>query len=82
MELTPDAKDGVYSVRYRRSKNIRGVTGGVVWKSGLLDADAWSDTGVTDVPVEDRGDHEIRKASISREPGPPLRFMRLRVIRD
>ena len=82
VELTPDAKDGVYSVRYRRSKNIRGVTGGVVWKSGLLDADAWSDTGVTDVPVEDRGDHEIRKASISREPGPPLRFMRLRVIRD
>ncbi len=77
--LTPVVRPGEHAVRYRRNRNQQGITGGMVWKSSLLDATGWSDTGVVDTVVEDHGDYEIREAKITVEPSGAIRFMRLRI---
>ena len=72
------ATPGQVSMEYRRSKNTQGVSGGVKWKSALMDAN-WSADGVTDEFVSDHGDHELRRATAPVLPGERQKFLRLEV---
>lgn len=73
-----DAAPGEVSMQYRRSKNTRGVSGGVKWKNTLTEGD-WSADGVTDELVSDHGDHELRRATAPVLPGETRKFLRLEV---
>jgi hypothetical protein len=66
------------SLIYNRSKNITGVTGGVVWSSALTNANSWTTNGVTESSVN-KGSHDEVTATVTNAPGETLKFLRLRV---
>lgn len=64
---------------YLRSKNTEGVTGHVTWRADLGGGVGWSAAGVQDVLLEDRGTHELRRATLPLPPEAASRFLRLEV---
>ncbi len=63
--------------RYRRGKNITGVTGAAQWSADLAGS-SWSTSGISET-VQDMGDFEQVTATVNVPPGTPRRFMRLSV---
>jgi hypothetical protein len=77
--LRPDLdREGEISVEYRRSKSIENVSGGIQWKSSLIDGTAWSSDGVRDEALSDLGSYELRRASVPLLPGETQKFLRLK----
>jgi len=62
---------------YRRSKEIHGITGVVVWSTYPDAGAAWSAEGVTDILLQDHGTWELRRASVPWLEGQEHIFLRL-----
>lgn len=75
MALDPTLKDAAGAVvqgvgseqvylDYRRSKEVRGITGAVLWSTHPDVSAGWSSEQVTDVMLQDHGTWELRRASV------------------
>lgn len=68
--------DGVY-LEYRRSKQIRDVTGTVKWSTQPGGAEGWTHDSVNDVQLQDHETWELRRASVPWLEGAERIFLRL-----
>jgi hypothetical protein len=55
--------DGIH-LDYRRSKEVHGITGAVLWSTHPAGGAGWLAEGVTDVVLQDHGTWELRRASV------------------
>lgn len=76
--LTGTKTSTTLSLTYRRKKGTTGLNPVVEW-SDSLSVGSWSNSGVSEVVLEDNSGDQLVKASVTISGADPKKFMRLRV---